>query len=51
VAANTALLEVKQLSTWLESGDVIVRAVDGLSFTIRQGETFALWASRAAGSP
>jgi peptide/nickel transport system ATP-binding protein len=49
VAANTALLEVKHLSTWLESGDVIVRAVDGLSFTIRQGETFALLGESGSG--
>jgi len=49
VGANTALLEVKHLSTWLESGDAIVRAVDGLSFTIRQGETFALLGESGSG--
>jgi peptide/nickel transport system ATP-binding protein len=49
VSANAALLEVKQLSTWLESGDAIVRAVDGLSFTIRQGETFALLGESGSG--
>ena len=36
------LLEVKDLRTWLDTGDAPVRAVDGLSFEIRRGETFAL---------
>ena len=49
MSANTALLEVKHLSTWLESGDAVVRAVDGLSFTIRQGETFALLGESGSG--
>jgi peptide/nickel transport system ATP-binding protein len=36
------LLSVKGLRTHLDSGDAVVRAVDGLSFEIRRGETFAL---------
>jgi peptide/nickel transport system ATP-binding protein len=44
-----ALLEVKHLCTWLESGDVEIRAVDGLSFGIRSGETFALLGESGSG--
>jgi peptide/nickel transport system ATP-binding protein len=46
---NAELLDVKNLSTWVESGDAIVRAVDGLSFVIRQGETFALLGESGSG--
>ncbi len=47
--ANTTLLQVKHLSTWLSTGDDIVRAVDGLSFDIGQGETFALLGESGSG--
>ena len=46
---NAELLDVKNLSTWVESGDAVVRAVDGLSFVIRQGETFALLGESGSG--
>ncbi|MGH8649086.1 MAG: ATP-binding cassette domain-containing protein, partial [Burkholderiales bacterium] len=36
------LLSVRDLRTWLATGDAIVRAVDGVSFEIQRGETFAL---------
>ena len=46
---DSILLEVNELSTWLASGDQIVRAVDGLSFAIRRGETFALLGESGCG--
>jgi len=36
------LLRVRDLRTWIRAGDQTVRAVDGLSFDIARGETFAL---------
>jgi peptide/nickel transport system ATP-binding protein len=36
------LLSVRDLRTWLATGDAIVRAVDGVSFDVQRGETFAL---------
>ncbi len=36
------LLQVRDLSTWLVGGEAPVRAVDGVSMTINQGETYAL---------
>jgi peptide/nickel transport system ATP-binding protein len=36
------LLSVRDLKTWLTTGDAIVRAVDGVSFDVQRGETFAL---------
>ena len=36
------LLSVRDLRTWLATGDAIVRAVDGVSFDVQSGETFAL---------
>ena len=36
------MLEVNDLSTWLETDRGVLRAVDGVSFSLRKGETFAL---------
>ena len=36
------LLAVRNLQTWLDTGEAVVRAVDGVSFDIGRGETFAL---------
>jgi peptide/nickel transport system ATP-binding protein len=42
VSQHRPLLSVKELRTWLDAGDAVVRAVDGVSFEIHRGETFAL---------
>jgi len=39
---NRPLLSVKGLRTHLYTGDAVVRAVDGASFDVKRGETFAL---------
>ena len=36
------ILEVKNLKTYFITKEMTVKAVDNVSFTIRQGETFAL---------
>src|SRR5882672_1809980 len=43
------LLEVEDLSTWLAANEGMVRAVDGLSFSIERGETFALLGESGSG--
>jgi len=43
------LLEVRNLSTWLDSGSEVVRAVDGLTFSLGRGETFALLGESGCG--
>ncbi len=44
-----SLLEVRNLSTWLHTDDSVVRAVDGLDFSIARGETFALLGESGCG--
>ena len=44
-----SLLEINQLTTVLHTSDNPVRAVDGLSLTIHQGETFALLGESGCG--
>jgi peptide/nickel transport system ATP-binding protein len=39
---NSTLLQVEGLSTWLDSARGVLRVVDGVSFGIVRGETFAL---------
>ena len=39
---TTALLKIDNLRTWLAGSEGVVRAVDGVSFSVARGETFAL---------
>jgi peptide/nickel transport system ATP-binding protein len=43
------LLEVRHLCTWLDTADGVVHAVDGLTFAVRRGETFALLGESGSG--
>ena len=45
------ILEVEDLETELRTKMGVLRAVDGVSFSVRQGETLGLSASPAAASP
>ncbi len=38
----SALLEIKDLKTWLDSSGGTVRAIDGISLELARGETFAI---------
>ena len=46
---SDVLLEVENLSTWIESEAHTVYAVDGLGFQVRRGETFALLGESGCG--
>ncbi len=43
------LLRVRDLATWLDSGDAVVHAVEGVSLDIPHGETFALLGESGCG--
>ncbi len=45
------VLEVEDLHTYCFSRYGVVKAVDGVSFSLRQGEVWASWASPAAARP
>src|SRR5258708_33719457 len=42
MAAATAVLEVEGLRTELSAGRGVIKAVDGMSFSLRRGETLAI---------
>ncbi len=46
---SDVLLQVNDLKTWFESSSGTARAVDGVSFEIRRGETFALLGESGCG--
>lgn len=46
---NDILLSVRNLRTWFDSSKGPIRAVDGVSFDVRRGETFALLGESGCG--
>ncbi|HVS27605.1 MAG TPA: ABC transporter ATP-binding protein [Burkholderiales bacterium] len=44
-----ALLQIKNLKTWLDNAGAPARAVDGVSLTLERGETFALLGESGCG--
>jgi peptide/nickel transport system ATP-binding protein len=46
---SNILLSVRDLKTWFGSGESAARAVDGVSFDIKKGETFALLGESGCG--
>ncbi len=48
-SANGTVLEVKDLRTYFETEDGVVKAVDGLNFTLKQGETLGIVGESGSG--
>ena len=49
MAAREALLEARDLRVHFPTGDGVVKAVDGLSFTVHRGETFGIVGESGSG--
>jgi len=46
---NEVILEVRDIKTWFSTDDGIVKAVDGISFDLRKGETLGLVGESGSG--
>jgi len=46
---DSPLLKIANLSTWLDTQDAVVRAIEGLSLEVGRGETFALLGESGCG--
>ncbi|MEO8158661.1 MAG: dipeptide ABC transporter ATP-binding protein [Betaproteobacteria bacterium] len=49
MTTKSSILEVQNLRTWLSVGEGLVRAVNGVSFAVGRGETFALLGESGCG--
>jgi ABC-type dipeptide/oligopeptide/nickel transport system ATPase component len=47
---NDIILSVDGLQTYFKTDDGVVKAVDGVTFTLRKGENWESLANRGAGS-